>query len=179
MHYDGSYASALSMVSHLEERPPIVLDIQHEMVDDGYPLLHTAAGRYLDDDFLKRKGELQHQLDEVRIQLTIAQQENENRVFAEDMENQGARIMTRLALGEQGRRRLNFDITAKSNEGNKRIQELAQQTRASPWGGERVRVPRTCRIGCDGEPVSGATMMIKLGLAVLKLIFQTVNDIFS
>ena len=43
--YDGSYASALSIISYLEERSPTVLDIQHQMVNDGYPLLQTTAGR--------------------------------------------------------------------------------------------------------------------------------------
>ena len=71
--YDGTYASALSIISHLEERSPIVLDIQYQLVDDGYPLLQTAAGRYLDDDFMKTKAELQHQLDEVQTQVVTMQ----------------------------------------------------------------------------------------------------------
>lgn len=131
--YDGTYASALSIISHLEWRSPIVLDIQHQMVDDGYPLLQTAAGRCLDDNFMKRKAELQHQLDNVQTQVMAARPVEGDKVSAKEMENQRAEIMSRLALAEQERRKLDVDIASKSRETEKRIKELAQQTQGSEW----------------------------------------------
>ena len=187
-HYDGTYASALSIISHLEGCPPVVLDIQCQMVDDGYPLLQTAAGRYLDDDFLKREAELQHQLDEVRMQLTVSQREKNNTVSAEEMEIEKAKIMSRLTSAEIERRRLDVDIAGKSRESNKRIQELAQQSRAPKWRAVAVNAAKglgfigPAVLVLMGEPMSAATVMtkaFKLSVDVLKWIFEMVDSIQS
>ena len=183
--YDGTYASALSIISHLEERSPIVLDIQHQMVDDSRPLLQTAAGRCLDDDFMKTKAELQLQLDEVPMQVMTARQEEADQVFVEDMENQRAEIMSRIALAEQERRKLDIDIAGKSKESDKRIQELAQQTRASKWGAFAAGGAKG--LGFLGPavmalmevPMSGTIKAFTLSLKVLELIFQMVDSIRS
>ena len=45
---------------------------------------------------MKTKAELQHQLDEVQTQVMTARQEEGNKVFAKEMENQRAEIMSRL-----------------------------------------------------------------------------------
>ena len=183
--YDGTYASALSIISHLEERSPIVLDIQHQMVDDGYPLLQTAAGRCLDDDLVKATAELQHQLDEVQAQVMSARQEECNRVFAEEMENQKANIMSRLALAEQERRKLDVDIAGKSRESDKRIQELAQQTQESKWGAFAAGAARGLGLlgpavmALMGVPMSGAVTAFTISLKVSELIFQMVDRIRS
>ena len=183
--YDGTYASALSIISHLEERSPIVLDIQHQMVDNSRPLLQTAAGRCLDDDFMKTKAELQLQLDEVPMQVMTARQEEADKVFVEDMENQRAEIMSRIALAEQERRKLDIDIAGKSKESDKRIQELAQQTRASKWGAFAADAAKG--LGFLGPavmalmevPMSGTIKAFTLSLKVLELIFQMVDRIRS
>ena len=75
-----------------------MLEIPHQVFDDDYPPLQTAAGRYSDDDFMKTKAELQHQLDEIQTQVMTAREEKGNKSFAEDMENQQAEIMSRLSL---------------------------------------------------------------------------------
>ena len=183
--YDGTYASALSIISHLEECSPIMLDIQHQMVDDGYPLLQTAAGRCLDDDFMETEAELQQQLDEVQTQVITARQEEGNKVFAEDMENQRAQIMSRLALAEQERRKLDVDIASKSKESNKRIQELAQQTQASKWSAFAAGAAKglgflgPAVMALMGVPVTGTIKAFTLSLKVLELIFQMVDHVRS
>ena len=183
--YDGTYASALRIILHLEERSPIVLDIQRQMVDDGYPLLQTAAGRCLDDDLMKTKAELQHQLDEVRTQVMTAPREEGNKIFAEDMENQRAEIMSRIALAEQERRKLDVDVAGKSKESDKRIQQLAQQTQASEWRAFTAGAANglgflgPAVMGLMGVPVPGTIKAFTPSLKVLELIFQMVNSIRS
>ena len=97
----------------------------------------------------------------------IKTQENNNKVVAEDMENQRAEITSRLTLMEQERRRLDVDIAGKSRESDKRIQELAQQTRTSKLravaagAAKRLGFLGPAVLALMGEPVSGATMMIQ------------------
>ena len=183
--YDGTYSSALSIISILETCSPLVLDIQRQMVDDGYPLLQTAAGRCLDGDFQKTKADLQHQLDEVQTQVMTARQQEVNKIFAEDMEKQRAEIMSRLALAEQERRKLDVDIAKKSRESDKRIQELAQQTQASKWGAlvagaaKGLGLLGPAVMALMGVPMSGAVTAFTLSLKVSEFIFQMVDRIRS
>ena len=65
-----------------------MLDIPHQVFDDGYPLLSTAAGRCIDDDFMKTKAELQHQLNEIQTQAITARQVEGNKVLAEEPEGE-------------------------------------------------------------------------------------------
>ena len=131
------------------------------------------------------KAELQHQLDEVQVQVMTARQEEGNKVSAEDLKKQRAEIVSRLALAEQERGKLDLDISGKSKEGDKRIEELAQQTRASKWGAFAAGAAKglgflgSAVMALMGLPVSGTIKAFTLSLQVLELIFQMVDSIRS
>ena len=63
------------------------------------------------------------------MQVMTARQEEGNKVFVKEMEKQRAEIMSRFALGEQERRKVDVDIVSKSKGSDERIEELVR-TRA-------------------------------------------------
>lgn len=185
--YDGTYSSALNIVSHLERRPPIVLDIQRQMVYEGCTLMQTAAGRYLNEGFLAKEKELQLQLDVVRKDLVKAKQE-EDEDRERDMENKKGELMMTLAQVEQTSQGLEVDIERKSKERERRIQNLAQQRRTSRSGSATAGAAKglgmlgQAAMAMAGDLIPGGTIMIRavrLGVSVLRLIFETVQDIQS
>ena len=184
--YDGTYSSASNIVSHLERRPPIVLDIQRQMVHEGCTLMQTAAGRYLNEGFLAKEKELQLQLDAVRKDLEKAQREKDA-ILVRNMENQRAEMMRTLAQVEKKRQGLEVDIERKSKEREKRIQNLAQQRQisrsrsAAASAANGLGMLGQAALAMAGDLIPGGSMMMRavtLGVSVLKLIFG-VNDIQS
>ena len=185
--YDGTDSSAINIVSHLERRPPIVLDIQRQMVYEGCTLMQTAAGRYLNEEFLAKEKELQLQLDAVRKDLVKAKREKDE-VLERDMENHGAEMMRTLAQLEKKRQGLEVDIERNSKEREKRIQNLAQQRQVSrsrsavAGAANGLGMLGQAALAMAGDLIPGGTIMmkaVKLGVIVLGLIFGTVKDIQS
>ncbi|MCJ1356516.1 MAG: hypothetical protein MMC33_006511 [Icmadophila ericetorum] len=180
--YDGTYASALSIISDLEKRPRITLDIQRQMVDEGCTLIQTTAGRYLNEGLLEKEKELRCQLDVVRTQMVIFQHE-EDEVFARDVEMQITGITIKLAQADKQRRSLGVDIESKLKERDELIQKLAQQTNSS-WlrtaavgaaNGLGVLGPAALAIAGLITGTTPIVRALKLGFGVLKLIFEAVG----
>lgn len=94
------------------------------MVDDGCPLLRTATGRYFDDDLRKEKRSFEPRLMKSKSNWRLRSRRKMTKSL--QMTRRIWEIVSRLALAEQERRRMDVDIARKSKESDKRIQELAQ-----------------------------------------------------
>ena len=185
--YDGTYSSALDIVSQLERRSPIVLDIQRQMVYEGCTLMQTAAGRYLDEEFLAKEKELQLQLDAVRNDLVKAKREKDG-ILERDMETRRADMMRTRAQLEEERQGLEVDIERISKEKEQRIQNLAQQRQVSrsrsavAGAANGLGTLGQAALALAGDLIPGGTIMmkaVKLGVTVLELVLGTVKDILS
>lgn len=64
--------SAHSVISKLIPDPPIVLQIQHELVEDGKDLADTAAGVTVNEELAKLQAKYEYQLKEIREDMTAA-----------------------------------------------------------------------------------------------------------
>ncbi|RSM15085.1 hypothetical protein CDV31_005166 [Fusarium ambrosium] len=83
MRHTGERESALALVDALINKPPVVLDIQHELVDEGKALIDTAAGSELNKELLDLQHRYEADLHEVRKEMEIAMRENDQRNKAE------------------------------------------------------------------------------------------------
>ncbi|RSL88429.1 hypothetical protein CEP51_001744 [Fusarium floridanum] len=79
MRHTGERESALALVDALINKPPVVLDIQHELVDQGKALIDTAAGSELNKELLDLQHRYETDLREVRKEMEIAIRENDQR----------------------------------------------------------------------------------------------------
>lgn len=149
--------------------------------------MQTAAGRYLNEEFLAKEKELQLQLDAVRKDLVKAKREKDE-VLERDMENHGAEMMRTLAQLEKKRQGLEVDIERNSKKREKRIQNLAQQRQVSrsrsavAGAANGLGMLGQAALAMAGDLIPGGTIMmkaVKLGVIVLGLIFGTVKDIQS
>lgn len=149
--------------------------------------MQTAAGRYLNEEFLAKEKELQLQLDAVRKDLVKAKREKDE-VLERDMENHGAEMMRTLAQLEKKRQGLEVDIERNSKEREKRIQNLAQQRQVSrsrsavAGAANGLGMLGQAALAMAGDLIPGGTIMmkaVKLGVIVLELVFGTVKDIQS
>ena len=185
--YDGTYSSALNIVSYLEKRPPMVLDIQRQMVYEGCTLMQTAAGRYLNEESLAKERELQLQLDAVRKDLVKTKREKDEGL-ERDIENRRAEMMRTLAQLEKERQGLEVDIERISKEREQQIQNLARQRQlsrsrsAAAGAANGLGMLAQAALALAGDLIPGGTIMmkaVKLGVTVLELVFGTVKDILS
>ncbi|KAF5604322.1 P-loop containing protein [Fusarium pseudocircinatum] len=79
MRHTGERDSALALIDALIEKAPVVLDIQHELVDEGKALIDTAAGSELNKELLELQHRYESDLREVRKEMDIAIRENDQR----------------------------------------------------------------------------------------------------
>lgn len=83
MRHTGERDSALALIDALINKTPVVLDIQHELVDEGKALIDTAAGSELNKELLDLQRRYESDLSEVRKEMEIAMRENDQRNKAE------------------------------------------------------------------------------------------------
>ncbi|KAH0547989.1 hypothetical protein GP486_008269 [Trichoglossum hirsutum] len=90
LQYDGSQQSAEGILGYLiNQRKPIVLDIQTQMVTDKMDLNDTPAGRVLNADICAEQKEFEEKLKRVKIEMQYRE---------------------KVQRMEEDRRRLNVDL---------------------------------------------------------------------
>ena len=149
------------------------------MVYEGCTLMQTAAGFYLNEEFLAKEREMQLQLDAVRKDLVKAKREKDE-ILERDIENRRAEVMRTLAQLEKNRQGLEVDIERNSKEREKRIQNLAGQRQVSrsrsavAGAANGLGILGQAALAMAGDLIPGGTIMmkaVKLGVIVLELVF--------
>ena len=141
--------------------------------------MQTAAGFYLNEEFLAKEREMQLQLDAVRKDLVKAKREKDE-ILERDIENRRAEVMRTLAQLEKNRQGLEVDIERNSKEREKRIQNLAGQRQVSrsrsavAGAANGLGILGQAALAMAGDLIPGGTIMmkaVKLGVIVLELVF--------
>jgi hypothetical protein len=130
--HDGTLDSAINIISLLENRSPIVLDIQRQIADEGRILEETPAGEYLREDIIKKEEENRLKLEAAREQLKDAFGARDERLAAE-MSEQINRAKEQLAQAETDRARLRENLDQRLRDKDRRIRELAARSNGAPW----------------------------------------------
>ncbi|KAJ4186526.1 hypothetical protein NW755_007822 [Fusarium falciforme] len=79
MRHTGDRDSALALIDALIDKSPVVLDIQHELVDEGKDLIDTAAGIELNKELLDLQRRYESDLRGVREEMETAIRANDQR----------------------------------------------------------------------------------------------------
>lgn len=85
--FEDSRQSALELIKRLVPKPPVILQIQHELVDESKNLIDTSAGSTVNEEIKKLEAkykaqleavqaEMQHALDQQDLELADALREN-------------------------------------------------------------------------------------------------------
>jgi septin family protein len=104
--HDANKASAERILRHLiQQRRPVALDIQVEMVDHGLRLSQTAAGKEVQGDLDKLKEQHQQEMQEIRAEMedAIREKDLERRKELEEYQKQ---IQQQVAKQEEEMKRL-------------------------------------------------------------------------
>lgn len=80
--FEDSQKSALDIISHLIPKAPVVLKIQHELVDEAKDLIDTAAGATVDEELVKLQAAYDKQLKDVQEEMTAALQDRDEEMQA-------------------------------------------------------------------------------------------------
>ena len=183
--YNGTHSSALSIISQFEGRPPIVLDIQRQMVDEGRMLLQTTAGRFVDEGLLAKKTGLLHELEAARQEAMSAQREKDD-AFAQDIEKPKMEIRRKLFQAEMQRRSLNADLQSRLKERDEQMQRLVQQAGGPGFQAIAIDVAKglgnlgPAILAMVGEVFPGTAPIVAalmVGVKALRFIFEAVKGI--
>lgn len=132
MRYGGEYQSAISIVSRLEHRPQVILDIQRQIVDDRKTLDQTPAGRLLRKDIIKKEEEYKRKLEQARAQMEEALKEKDEE-FAREMRQQISAIQEKVNQAARDKVNLKADLNARLDEKQRIIDQMASDTSKAVW----------------------------------------------
>ena len=104
--FEDSKESALEIILKLVRKEPIVLQIQHELVDEEKDLIDTAAGATVNEELKKLEEKYKKQLTEVQLEMKEA------------LEDKDQKLQEALVEAKSGIERLRED--------NRRAQDILQ-----------------------------------------------------
>ncbi|ETI29374.1 hypothetical protein G647_01827 [Cladophialophora carrionii CBS 160.54] len=87
--FEDSRESALRIIDRLVPRPPVVLQIQHEMVDEQKNLIDTAAGATVNEEIKKLEARYKDEIAKVQqeMQAALVDKDNELHSALEETKN--------------------------------------------------------------------------------------------
>ncbi|KAL2445511.1 hypothetical protein ABEF95_005510 [Exophiala dermatitidis] len=89
--FEGRRESGLNIIKKLIPQPPVVLQIQHELLNQDKNLIDTTAGATVNEEIKRLEAHYQHQLREIQREMTEA-------LTSSDLEHQQALEETKATI---------------------------------------------------------------------------------
>lgn len=124
--FHGDRSSAISLTSQLMIKPAVVLQLQHEMIDESKQLHETAAGSFVDDGLENRREECLREIEKLE-RLRDDLREND-RAMKREVEEDWARNRARLRDTEEQQVSLRRNVAGEVGD------EIREETKSKSRG---------------------------------------------
>jgi hypothetical protein len=172
--YDRTYDCALSIIEMLETKKSVVLDIQHQLIDEGKTLAETSAGRKLEEDINRERERHQKELQAVTDSVEAALR-NKDYEMEEILRKHKAEMQERIAKSDEDRIRGEEAFNQKIEEMRHRHENDAAAQRAREEAHARERQSYENSLRNKEEAVKhGEAQINEIKTNALSLVFITI-----
>ena len=124
--FEDSRESAMDIIFSLVDKPPVVLQIQEELVDKNKNLADTAAGHVVNEELKKVEAAYRAELDALAQQMTEAQAKNDKEL-QEVLEESKREISKMKADARRAQDDLHYENRNQQRRMDQRIEDLQRE----------------------------------------------------